>query len=1453
MRVLCLFFAFLGALPIGAALLARTAYARKWAANQATTLLRQELGLDATFQASVQPWPLTVLVQKLVVHSTNGTGPAIEADQLALRPQLFSLLQGRLNAGDIEIDRPRVRLDIRDGKVLNLDVHPKEHPSQPKNSTSAPFASIAVNDATFDVSVDGTRIQGTQIDADVTADDGPSFDVALRSSSLSVVRTSMLEFTGPSAPAPQQATHEDVICSLDARLHVEDSTVAVRRLRLQGGADLDPAVGTRPPCSMADNDLRRVELELRNASASLDDQGLKAVSGHVQLRAPLRLANRFFPFLPLRGWIGADVDGSWDRGASLPELRGKLTGDDIAFGIYTIAKNLSADVSIERGVVKAPKIGLGFADGRVELREVEVKPLEKGIPLHAETLTLEHLQFPGLMRDLGVTERTHVRLQIRDGSLSAIHGTIDPLKIDSDLVAHVADFEVFDRPFNDPARKHMVGVRQGTVRSKFNVRPNAVEFQSGRVEFGASHLNVYTSLGFHNEFRLGVSKDSQIDLADISPIVDIPWKGTADLTTEITGYFNEPDIRGDLSIRRFEFAGMAFGDMQSAKATFRPLVLELSDVRGVKGNSPYHVPSMRVDFTGPAPVTADAAIESSDFDIRDFLSIFHFESDPRFAGMFGSAKARATLRYELGGTRDLCGGGWLGVRAQAHLRRLDLFDEKYDDGDVDLDYEWVDPEAQEQGVRADIRSFVLRKGGGTIVGSGSIEPGGILRVRAVASEIPLASVQALGALGPLLDATVSATADVHGTLDRIDADIDARMSPLRIGTAVLPASSVSVMLTSVDPPVHHVGRTRCGHFISAPFDPVEFQKDRPQGIFEANGELFGGQVRLEGLQVTRQQHKQVTGRIEATGLDLGKLAQLVPALARSESPPTGTLGGVLDIRHLELDAPQRSDVSLVLNQLDLRRTEGAVHLREGTPAISLHDDELEVPAVLLDFETPGGLSGAFLTTGKVHRVMTKPELELSLHLLPTDLSAVANAMPRVERARGVVRASLDLRGPASAPTYKGEVILDGGDLALRGFPLPIEDINVRVLVSEREVKLERASAHVGGGDVRVTGTLPVKGFDFGTATAALTARNIHVSAIEGVNMTLDADLTASWSARVEQDERNVPKVAGDVTLTSFEYTRPVTLDADINSLAQRGKRTHLETYDPADDVVDFEIRLHAAQPLRFRNNLADMQFVLDSPSLTLSGSNQRVGLRGALRVKPGGRVMLRRNEFEVRDGLIQFDDVTRIAPMIDVTAVTEYRRYSQSQTTSASAAGAGTASAAAGAGAAGVSGAGGQWRIQLHAHGDSDNLKLDLSSEPSLTQEDIVLLLTLGMTRAEMDQMQAASLGESAALEALSTVTGADDAVRENIPVIDDFRLGSAYSSRSGRTEPTVTVGKRVTDRVRANVTSGLSESREVRSNLEWELTGNTSVLGSYDNVNNVSNSSLGNLGADIRFRINFQ
>jgi translocation and assembly module TamB len=236
---------------------------------------------------------------------------------------------------------------------------------------------------------------------------------------------------------------------------------------------------------------------------------------------------------------------------------------------------------------------------------------------------------------------------------------------------------------------------------------------------------------------------------------------------------------------------------------------------------------------------------------------------------------------------------------------------------------------------------------------------------------------------------------------------------------------------------------------------------------------------------------------------------------------------------------------------------------------------------------------------------------------------------------------------------------------------------------------------------------------------------------------------------------------------------------------------------------------------------------------------------------PGGRFRLFANDFEVQKGTIKFDDPTRIAPRLDISATTEYRRYSS---TVASSGTGGTPTGGAGAGGNISSGgrAGGLWRITLHAYGDLDDPHADLTSDPPLSQEDIFFLLTIGLTRAEVDQVRAGSVYASAAFEAIGTVSGADRAVKTAIPVIDDFRFGSAYSARTGRTEPQVTLGRRLTEDVRANVSTGLTEDRQLRTNVEWRLSRPLSVQTSYDNITTVSSGNVGNFGLDFRWRLEF-
>jgi translocation and assembly module TamB len=402
-----------------------------------------------------------------------------------------------------------------------------------------------------------------------------------------------------------------------------------------------------------------------------------------------------------------------------------------------------------------------------------------------------------------------------------------------------------------------------------------------------------------------------------------------------------------------------------------------------------------------------------------------------------------------------------------------------------------------------------------------------------------------------------------------------------------------------------------------------------------------------------------------------------------------------------------------------------------------------------------------------------------------------------------------------------------------------------------ELVIEHGAFSFGGGRVVFNGGAPLRGSEIGEFRAFINAQDVTLPLAQGVHATLDADLRAVWQPSSGEllEKKNLPRLMGNVVLSSFEYSRPVRMSANISDLAQRGRRTEFDSYQPEGDFVAFDLNVRSPRPLKLSNNLIDAQLSVEEGSLQLAGTNQRFGARGALRIEPGGRIHLRQNEFEIQQGQVRFDDPTRIAPLVDVTAVTDYRRY---------ASGLEATPAVAATSASSSNSTSGQWRVTMHAHGDAETLRVDLSSQPELSQDDIFLLLTFGLTRAELDQAylsqsQSASLGESVALEALGTLTGADKAVTEAIPVIDEFRFGSAYSSRAGRTEPTITIGKRLSERIRAFVTSGITESREVRSNVEVKINNKVSVQGSYDNVNDISSSSLGNLGADIRWRLDFE
>ncbi|MCU0683520.1 MAG: translocation/assembly module TamB domain-containing protein [Polyangiaceae bacterium] len=1456
-RVLCALLALLGALPLLLDGVVRLPWVRRAIAQQTSALLEQALGVDATFRAELYALPLELVLYDLRVAATDGPEPALYVPRVRVAPSFVALLAGSLDVGDVQLEQPRVRLVLGEGGLRNVRFRAPAGPaSSAPPPKRLPFRSIALRGADLDLRVEAASLDVTLrgLDVEVGASEGPVLDLTLRLAGGELHRRRV-------DPTGVEAVDDDALCRLNLRAHGGLAGALVHRFDLDLRLDADPARGASPGCGAEPPPESRLALSLDRLRIEPAGEALPRMLGRLALEAPTRLVARLAPKAPrLAGSVSLEADVDYDGKLALPSARGTLRAQGLMLEGYTLAKSLDATLETKPDEARLERAEVEWADGRVTLHDARVFPFRPGIELDVRAADIEGLRFPGLMRDLDVTPHTHVHWDIDRGRLEHFRGrAVDPARggpmLMGELVAQTSNFEIYDSGWDDPAKERVFGFRRAEVRCDFGFSPEGVLFEHvaanlGRSQVAASHVLV----GFHGELEVDLPAGSHVDLEEISPLASVSLKGKVDLGARVRGPQSDPHIEGELTATEFWLGDTPLADELRAKAAFHPYLLEFTDVQARKRETTFQTPRVRLDFDRPG-VGVDTQVTAPRARLRDLLALLALERDPTFSDLEGEGAIEVGLRYDQRGPDDRCGSGLLSLEASAALTSFAFLGEHFDGGHAEVDFAWYDRGAGVRGVEAEVRSFDLAKGSGSVTGSAAVLPGGRLRGQVLAHHVPLGSLDALDPYGRALRGDVALQGELGGSLEALTFEGLATLSALRIGQGELPPSSLSLRVEPPGgPPPHDPSppTRRCGGKAPPPSDPAHAEADESQGLVRVDGSLFGGQALLRDVKLTRQRNKRASGEVQLRDFDLGAVAQLAPSLALSATPIAGRLSADARVDQFELARPERTQARLELLGFALERGDQRVALRRGPDAppnrVELADDRLVIAPLGVDVALGQGVVATLQLAGDVRRLTGPRDLALSARLEPLDLKALGPLLPRVESLRGKASAAFAVTGRADAPLVRGDLLLEHGGLKIEGFPLALEDVELVARVDEREVRVERASARIGSGSVRASGRAPLRGLELGEATLRVAASDLRLPIVDGIDASADAELLVSWRPPSTEDEpKSRASVTGEVTLTNFVYTRPIAISLD--SLAKSAKRTQVDAYDPERDFVDLFLAVRMSRPLRFRNNLFEGEAALDSDALYVTGTNQRYGLQGRLRTLKGGRLHLRASEFEVRQGVIRFENASRIEPYLDVTATTDYRRYARA----ASAAGPGGAAAAPGASAvAAAANAGGLWRIALHVYGKADELKIDLSSEPSLAQEDITLLLAIGMTRAELQQLEAANVGSTVALEALSALSGANAAVRTVLPIIDDFRLGSAYSTRSGRTEPTVTVGKRVSDRVRASVTTGLTENRDVRSNLEWSITPETSLIGNYDNQNDISSQGLGNLGADVRIRLEF-
>ena len=446
---------------------------------------------------------------------------------------------------------------------------------------------------------------------------------------------------------------------------------------------------------------------------------------------------------------------------------------------------------------------------------------------------------------------------------------------------------------------------------------------------------------------------------------------------------------------------------------------------------------------------------------------------------------------------------------------------------------------------------------------------------------------------------------------------------------------------------------------------------------------------------------------------------------------------------------------------------------------------------------------------------------LDLHAVGAfDARLVEKLLPQIEYAAGVIELQASLTGRSEFPILVGSAQVRDGAFRVKALPIQVQALQSKLAFSQNQVVVEDARLGINGGQAILGGTVSLRRF----------APDRFDLVLDGTNMSWrkPADWPAVVSGRITlsggwPDEL---LLGGEVNVERLRYSKDLELE---KAMLDFRKRFHATPSADETERIRFDLDLVGGRDMRIDNNLirARLQFV-GSPSggsgrLKLVGSNVRMGLLGSVEVLEG-TAFFRGNEYRLTHGMVDFSERDRIDPTFDVTAETEVRDY----------------------------------RIAARAYGRlgddaTTGYQLDLRSEPSLAQADIVTLLTFGITSWDLDKGGNAALGAGVAAEALLAVSGLDEHVKRWLPqtpiLMDpDFSVTSQYSELTGQMEPMAVFETKVmTDRLKLKAAAPFSTTKGRRASAEMKVSERLSTQLIWQNE--VVGYSSGDLGIDLKLR----
>lgn len=476
-----------------------------------------------------------------------------------------------------------------------------------------------------------------------------------------------------------------------------------------------------------------------------------------------------------------------------------------------------------------------------------------------------------------------------------------------------------------------------------------------------------------------------------------------------------------------------------------------------------------------------------------------------------------------------------------------------------------------------------------------------------------------------------------------------------------------------------------------------------------------------------------------------------------------------------------------------------------------------------NFQIAGSDQYLKLALNDVHQNHTDASLNGRL-----DLSFLGFMTPFLDELKGPFNMSLSWKGKSNDVRFSGSSFVEKGFVKINGFPHPISDVKADILFNNRDILINSFEGKAASGTINGDGKISwLENKTFPT--------NIQAQ-FQKVSLNFPDGFRTQGSGQLSIKGTQFPlSLAIDYDIEGGEIT------SDFSGGDTAGSSIKSSPYLPKDlsqgrfEPFVYNIDLNILSSVFLNNSLAKTPI---RGRLKISGPLSKFEFNGTLHPQAGGKVYFRDQEFEISTGYFEYDQAPPDNPKIYLTA---FARVSELATDES----------------------GRQVKndfdVNMLLQGRAKKPQLSLSSQPPLSQSDIISLLALGITKSSMEREGAGGrIASGNANTALGSVLQKplNKELKDRFGV--EMKVSSAQPSVDQASVPKVTLSKQVSKKIAASASRTIGAQQEMSNvKLELRVDRRISVIGSWQesqsNLIQEKDVNRSVLGLDLEYRINFK